>query len=384
MSDPVIQIISGERFFEPAEKARASSLTAILKKPIAIYGIGECAHWFHEIGMKRLGIKPVIALDRAPPVLEWCGVKTSTVEECITQSQINIIDLEIIVCVGSRSIYNTIRESLRTLGCTGVHFLHDFYEFHSFFVLNPKEVPRRINKNKKKFQTAYNLISDDISKEIFCRLLQVHSRLEPLDIPASPREQQYFPKDIPFFGNYKTYVCCGAYDGENITRLAAQIGKTETILCFEPEPKIYSKLTDCARQHIGQTAENIICFHNAVSCQNGIQPFISGDGLGSRLDETGKDYAQCITLDDALLGFKPTFISMDIEGSEVAAIEGGRQLITDHLPDLGICVYHYPEQIAEVIQTINSIHSGYQFHVRNYTGYLTETVVYATTKNQLN
>ena len=147
MSDPVIQIISGERFFEPAEKARASSLTAILKKPIAIYGIGECAHWFHEIGMKRLGIKPVIALDRAPPVLEWCGVKTSTVEECITQSQIDIIDLEIIVCVGSRSIYNTIRQSLRTLGCTGVHFLHDLYEFHSFFVLNPEEVPRRIKKN---------------------------------------------------------------------------------------------------------------------------------------------------------------------------------------------------------------------------------------------
>ena len=100
----------------------------------------------------------------------------------------------------------------------------------------------------------------------------------------------------------------------------------------------------------------------------------------SRLDETGEDYAQCVTLDDALLGFKPTFISMDIEGSEVAAIEGGRQLITEHLPDLGVCVYHYPEQIAEVIQTINSIHSGYQFYVRNYTGYLTETVIYATTK----
>ena len=144
--------------------------------------------------------------------------------------------------------------------------------------------------------------------------------------------------------------------------------------------KFIQKLTDCARQHIGKTAQNIICFHNAVSGQNGIKPVISGDGLGSRRDEAGENYAQCVTLDDALLGFKPTFISMDIEGSEVAAIEGGRRLITDHLPDLAVCVYHYPEQIAEVILAINSIHSEYQFYVRNYTGYLTETVVYATTK----
>ena len=384
MSNPVKDIFEGNRLFLPAETEQKPKLSDLTKNPVAIYGLGECAHWFHEVGLKRLGIKPLVALDQTPNNTEWFGVKTSTPMNFIKQTQISLNDIEVIVSVGTRLTYNSIKILLNSIGFTKVHFLHDFYEFHSFFVSDPEEVRHRIQKNKKNFQIAYQLISDEISKEIFCRLLQVHSRLEPLDIPASPREQQYFPKDIPFFGNYQTYVCCGAYDGENITRLAAQIGETETILCFEPEPKIYSKLTDCARQHIGRTAQNIICFHNAVSCQNGIQPFISGDGLGSRLDETGKDYAQCVTLDDALLGFKPTFISMDIEGSEVAAIKGGRRLITQNLPDLGICVYHYPEQIAEVIQTINSIHSGYQFYVRNYTGYLTETVVYASTKNQLN
>ena len=380
MSDPVENILEGMRVYAPVEKEQKLNLSDLAQNPLAIYGLGECAHWFHEIGIKKLGINPSVALDQKPPGTEWFGVKTSTPKNFVNQNRISLNEIEVVVCVGSRITYNAIKSSLNSFGFTRVHFLHDFYEFHSFFVTDPEEVRERIRKNKKKFEIAYDLISEETSKEIFCRLLQVHSRLEPLDIPASPREQQYFPKDIPFFGNYQTYVCCGAYDGENIARLAAQIGKTETILCFEPEPKIYSKLTDCARQHIGQTAQNIICFHNAVCDQNGIKPFISGDGLGSRLDETGEDYAQCVTLDDALLGFKPTFISMDIEGSEVAAIEGGRRLITDHLPDLAVCVYHYPEQIAEVIQAINSIHSGYQFYVRNYTGYLTETVVYATTK----
>ena len=380
MSDPVENILDGKRVYAPTEKEQKPKLSDLTKNPVAIYGLGECAHWFHEIGMRRLGINPMVALDQKPNSTEWFGVKTSTPKNFINQSQISLNDIEVIVSVGSRLTYNSIKSLLNSVGFTRVHFLHDFYEFHSFFVSDPEEVRHRIQKNKKKFQIAYQLISDGISKEIFCRLLQVHSRLEPLDIPVSPREQQYFPKDIPFFGNYQTYVCCGAYDGENIRRLNESIGKSETILCFEPEPKIYSKLAMCARQHIGQAADNIICFHNAVSDRNGIQSFISGEGLGSRLDKKGDDFAQCVKLDDALSGFKPTFISMDIEGAEVAAIKGGRRIIIENLPDLAICVYHYPEQVADVIETIHSIYDGYQFYIRNYTGYLTETVVYATTK----
>ena len=68
---------------------------------------------------------------------------------------------------------------------------------------------------------------------------------------------------------------------------------------------------------------------------------------------------------------------MDIEGSEIAALNGAKLTIQKHRPDLGICVYHYPEQIAEVITKVNDLDRGYKFFVRNYTGYLTETVVYA-------
>ena len=380
INDPIANIIEGETLFVTDEKEKLTALSDIISNPIAIYGLGECAHWFHEIGIKRLGIEPIVALDRDPQDAFWYGIQTSTAERYISQIKHKIDQIEIIVCVGSRYNYNLIKEFLKTLGCLRVHFLHDFYEFHSFFISEPVDVSRRIQNNKQKFKFAYSLISEELSKEIFCRLLHVHVKREPLDIPASSQAHQYFPADLPVSINYSTYVCCGAYDGENIRRLNESIGKSETILCFEPEPKIYSKLAMCARQHIGQAADNIICFHNAVSDQNGIQSFISGDGLGSRLDKKGEDFAQCVKLDDALSGFKPTFISMDIEGAEVAAIQGGRQIIIDNLPDLAICVYHYPEQVADVIETIHSIFDGYQFYIRNYTGYLTETVVYATTK----
>ena len=49
---------------------------------------------------------------------------------------------------------------------------------------------------------------------------------------------------------------------------------------------------------------------------------------------------------------------MDIEGAEVSALREVKDSIARYKPDLGICVYHYPEQIAEVIDCINEIESG--------------------------
>ena len=133
----------------------------------------------------------------------------------------------------------------------------------------------------------------------------------------------------------------------------------------------------CAKEHERKTAKNIVCFENAVHQYNGRRSFLSGHGLGSKLDPTGTISVECVTLDKALANFKPSFISMDIEGSEVAALNGAKLTIQKHRPDLGICVYHYPEQIADVITKVNELDRDYKFFVRNYTGFLTETVVYA-------
>ncbi len=383
MTNKLDKILAGHRVYKSPESASGQDLQSLASGPIAIYGIGECAHWFHEIGMKRMGLRPVIALDQNPKKAKWWGIKTSTAEEFLRSSSSLSGNVSVIVCVGSRKTFNIINRSLRKLGFLNIFFLHDFYEFHSFFVWTPNEVACRINKNEESYKAAYSKLSDSLSKEIFCRLIQVHKFRQPLDIPTSPRDEQYFPSDIQLSKGHTTYVCCGAYDGENMRLLEHKLGRTTSILCFEPEPLIYSKLTSFVKHSRGRFADQIICFQNAVYDQNGIFPFIAGDGLGSRLDLKGKNFAQCVKLDDALSTFSPTFISMDIEGSEVAALNGAVDTIYEHLPDLGICVYHYPEQIADVINTISSINSNYKFYVRNYTGYLTETVVYACIEEEL-
>lgn len=377
MRNNLEKILLGDQVYKNIHNPHKKSLREIAKNPVAIYGLGECSHWFHEIAVKRMKISPVVALDQKAKEDEWWDIKTLTTAEFLQCEDFSHFTTEIIVCVGPRQTFNSIKKALQNLGLKKIHFLHDFYEFHSFFVWRTNEVTERMSRNSDYFKTAYELLTDPLSREIFCRLTQTHISFIPLDIPCSPREEQYFPTDIPLSKGHKTYVCCGAYNGENIHLLKKMLGRTHTIICFEPEIMIYSELVRCAEDNRGQVADEIICYNCAVHDRDGRHPFRSGDGLGSRLDVSGTMDVQCVTLDNALRDFPPTFISMDIEGAEVPALKGAEKTIRKHLPDLGICVYHYPEQIAEVINTINQMQSGYEFFVRNYTGYLTETVVYA-------
>ena len=53
-----------------------------------------------------------------------------------------------------------------------------------------------------------------------------------------------------------------------------------------------------------------------------------------------------VTLDEALSGEGPTYIKFDIEGSELDALDGGRETITRYRPKLAVCVYHLPDHLC--------------------------------------
>ena len=70
------KILAGEAVFESRIEDHQSNFLDFQSKPFALYGLGECSHWFHEIGMKRNGIRPIIALDQNPVHDNWWGIRT--------------------------------------------------------------------------------------------------------------------------------------------------------------------------------------------------------------------------------------------------------------------------------------------------------------------
>ena len=82
-------------------------------------------------------------------------------------------------------------------------------------------------------------------------------------------------------------------------------------------------------------------------------------------------------LDDMLRDRKVTFLKMDIEGSELAALRGAERIIREQRPKLAICVYHKPEDMWEIPGFILNCHPDYKLYLRHYSISYTETVLYA-------
>ena len=82
-------------------------------------------------------------------------------------------------------------------------------------------------------------------------------------------------------------------------------------------------------------------------------------------------------MDDHLQGEAVSFIKMDIEGAERAALRGAEQLIRRCRPDLAICVYHSISDLFEIPLYIHSIVPEYRLYLRHHTPVFCETVCYA-------
>lgn len=71
------------------------------------------------------------------------------------------------------------------------------------------------------------------------------------------------------------------------------------------------------------------------------------------------------------------FIKMDIEGSELAALQGGEQSLRRFRPKLAISLYHKPEDLYTITDYLDGLGLGYRFYLWHYTIHSGETVLYA-------
>ena len=349
-------------------------------RQLMVYGAGECSHWFIEVAIKKHGYQPVAVIDRELRKGQaWNGIPAySLLDLEVTEAQKH--DALIIVCVGSETLYNEIRATLVGIGFRHILPLRDIYEIHNPFDQPPEAKAMGLGyyrKQREQIFAAFDLLADEESRHVYLHFLQTHMRRMPVPIPQRPRNEQYFPRDVPLARGHDRYVCCGAYDGDTVRLLHDTCGKVDAIACFEPEAHIYSRLIAYLERERDALAERILTWPCAVHGHSGLMPFIPGNGLGSRVSDEGRAKVQCVTLDQALLGFDPTFISMDIEGVEPDALRGAERLLCKCAPDLGICVYHSPNHAWEIPLYLDSLGVGYKFYLRNYTGFAIETVLYA-------
>jgi hypothetical protein len=83
------------------------------------------------------------------------------------------------------------------------------------------------------------------------------------------------------------------------------------------------------------------------------------------------------TLDDLAAGTQPTFVKLDVEGDELAALEGGKATLERMRPVVAVCVYHRPEDLWTIPLFLHEVLPEHRMYLRAHAWDGFELVAYA-------
>ena len=179
-------------------------------------------------------------------------------------------------------------------------------------------------------------------------------------------------------------IDAGACWGETTLYFAHEAGPSGSVYAFEFIP---SNLV-VARQNLSKNpdlATNVTIVERPVWRESGLTLYYADDGPGSYVSpdaekrDTWDGTVQTITIDDLVSSHNlPSvdFIKMDIEGAELAALQGGEESIRKYRPKLAISLYHRPEDFDSIPRYLSGLDLDYTFYLGHHTIYENETVLY--------
>jgi len=230
------------------------------------------------------------------------------------------------------------------------------------------------------YSWVYDMLEDERSKEIVSARARLYIKGQPL-APNSHCDM-YYEEGYISLNQKEVFVDGGAFTGGSAEEFAAKAGAYSHIYSFEPDAfsceQARRRLCNYPNVDVIQkglfSEESELTFYRNTTKPDG-SSFMYGaiSDVPQSIQVTSIDSFFAGRLDGEL----PTFIKLDVEGAEKAALLGARDVIGRVKPKLAVCVYHKPQDIYELPQTISLIRGDYRFALRQHEYCCNETILYA-------
>jgi FkbM family methyltransferase len=226
-----------------------------------------------------------------------------------------------------------------------------------------------------------SMLQDNVSKCVYYDFLDSILNVKPLSAPWLDVKWQYIAPELFELTQSDYFVDCGAYTGDTVLQFAERYPFLSGISAFEPTDHTFDLLQDS----IKNLSIPVRPIKKAVGDACGSAFFdSSGTQTANRIVDSDRGVSiEVTTIDTELRGYSPTYIKMDVEGFELAALRGAQETIEKHRPILAICLYHKGEDLFEIPLYLRDLHKDYNFFVRKYTGTVFELVLYAVPTERL-
>lgn len=238
---------------------------------------------------------------------------------------------------------------------------------------------------RENYKKVFEKCADEISREVLDCILNYRFTMKSMWIQKaydktseSGDSIEYFDSAIVKPQENEVFVDCGGYIGDTVLGFLEFTHNTyKKIYYFEPSSTIYNKAKNNLRE-----IQNVVFVPAGVGEKSGTFKFAGEDEYSGHIDDNGMVTVDIVTLDETVVDL-PTFIKMDIEGTELSALKGGAKLIKKSSPKLAICVYHKPEDLFEIIELIDSWGINYKYYFRHYSNNNGGTILYCIPQSEL-
>ncbi len=258
----------------------------------------------------------------------------------------------------------------------------NMYDFH-LAVVNGKRLlwdPDLAKSREAEYARTYRVLSDERSRRIMQLYLNAATAGQFRELFTECFEEKAYFNRITDGLKIDTLIDCGAYDGDSIHDFVSVFPEYDQIIAVEPDPVNVQKLTE--RVDLEKIC-NVKVVKKGVGASNKTLSFHASGESNSYIGESGDSMIQITTLDDAASGtIGNIFVKMDIEGAELDALHGARELLRERHPALAICVYHKEEDLITIPQFVQEIVGDgvYDYYLGFHGLDLAELVFYAVPK----
>ncbi len=330
---------------------------------LVVYGAGNCGRDVLRV-LQDAGYEVVAFLDTRAAADSMVGGIPSHRLESPEASRLATAGLPVLIAVYNFTA-DTGMIALR-LREAGFHSVLPYYALEAKFPGTLKsrywlETREYWAERREAIFQGLDLWVDEESRGIYLALMELRltGNLQLLRNPD--RAHQYFPADLPALKEPVRMIDGGAYVGDTLA--AMERYELEAVAAFEPDQENFQALKIWVEQAVGLPKETVL-FPCGLGSQTGWQSFHSSQQAGSAMGDAGETAIQVLALDDVLPRFQPTFIKLDIEGAETAALNGAAQTITSSQPRLAICVYHRPDDLWNVPLLMRQLVPGHRLFLR--------------------
>lgn len=320
------------------------------EKPVVVYGMGNAAERIIKIlGENGISVSDIFASDEFVRGHSFLGYKVLKYSEvCEKYNDFNVV-------LAFATHINEVLDRIKNIN-----------KEHSVFA---PDIPvaggglftrEYFESNRNRFEKIYNILADDESKKVYQNVIsfKISGKVNYLYNCNEYNKNKIYSEILKLSDN-ETIVDAGAYDGDTIREFTGFTnGRYNKIYALEPDAKNFKKLkrnTECMQ---GVELYNIGAWN-----QKDTLIFEGKAGRNSKLSSSGTPVA--VSDIDSLVNEKVTLIKMDIEGSELKALEGCEKAIKAYSPKLYICAYHRNSDMFEIPEKILEYNKNYKIYFRH-------------------